>query len=274
MSMLKDVGGNAAKYKEDAEFAKTSWGKTELFPFFDDKINEKIGGGLAKEGTANLILTLGKSGIGKSVIAANIVVSALLQGKFVEYEVLEDSGGDTLVRLEKIAGKNKDILYSKKLILNAEKELNESYTQKDVMDRIRLCYEKGVDLVVIDHIQFMFEMTAGTNLANEWNRQRMFVRELNYLAKTYKKSLLLVSHVNKTSEKEGISLDLAAGSSAVPQIATKILYLSRNDEGHLQLHLLKSRYTANYWDPIPVKFDSSDFIIRYDGLRETKDLGL
>lgn len=244
-------------YKEDADKNEATFGKTPSFKFADDKINECLRGGLAKPNATNIILVYGATGIGKSLISLNICASAIREKKKFALILLEDDASEALIRLRKFVPEQE--IYKSPHVILGEKDIKVKFTRREALELFEdLIVNQSVDIIILDHIQFMFEATAESS-ENEWIRQRNFVQEINNLFKRYKKALVLVSHIKKG---EDFNLNSTTGSNALPQVATKALGIYRDKKGEMFLQMSKSRYTQPYFNDIPIKF--VNFELRYN----------
>lgn len=254
------VVDNYVNYITAAKKAEETFGRTPLYKFFDPKINELLGGGLAKPNATNIILVYGGTGVGKTLLTLNILASAIREKKRFGHILLEDDVEEIYNRFKRIVDKPSDIFKQYHALLGPEKT-KEQFTQQEALNYLEWWYrDLGIDIIVLDHIQFMFESSADGSQDNEWIRQRKFVQEINALVKKYKRTLVLVSHVKKGAD---MSLDSTTGSNAIPQVATKTLAIYRNATGQLCLKQDKTRYTKPYFDEIPIRFDNR-FRLQYD----------
>ena len=82
------------------------------------------------------------------------------------------------------------------------------------------------------------------------------MRKMNRTMKLNQKTLVLVSHVNKRSEKDSELLDMIIGSSSIVQAATKVIYLNKDVNNDLCMNLIKSRYTKRQDEPLTFEYDA------------------
>lgn len=223
-------------FRDSAGKLKQGFGKTDLISSGDVKFDEYLGGGIGRANNGyEIILIAGPSGMGKSTMALNFVPDALDKGMTVGLMVLEDQAEDVYNRIQMI---DPGAVESPNLMFMAEQK--DDYTLDDVFVALKLWFEV-CDMVILDHVQFLFEGTVTERQENEWNRQRIFMRKVNQLMKDCGKTLVIVSHVNKSGDKNG--LDKINGSSSIPQAATKVIMFYRDDSGKSLAHLLKTRFT-------------------------------
>lgn len=243
--------------RADIEKAKTSFGKTDLFQFKDKKVNEYLYGGFGSTTDFEIVVVAGKSNIGKSLFTQNMILTALRSKRRVAYICLEDSKRNTIARLEKMIPQ-KELLLADKLIFT-EEDTREIYTVDDALNFIEYLYEvENCELVVLDHLQFLIESIDRKELAklDDNNLQRYLMRKMNRTMKLNQKTLVLVSHVNKRSEKDSELLDMIIGSSSIVQAATKVIYLNKDVNNDLCMNLIKSRYTKRQDEPLTFEYDA------------------
>ena len=264
MKLGKKIDGYY-NYTAKADENESQFGITPESKFFDDKLNEIFCGGLSKPNATNIILIYGASGVGKSLFSLNVIASAIREHKKFAHILLEDDPEESLIRLRKIIPQ-KEIDVAPHILISGD-NISVQFTQEEALELINDLYENfNVDIIILDHIQFLFEATANGSQDNEWIRQRTFVQEINKVVKKYKKTIVLISHVKKGAD---MSLDSTTGSNSIPQVATKAIAIYRNEQKNLCLRQEKSRYTKPYFEEIPIKF--VNFRLMYDdGIDEQK----
>lgn len=257
MKLGKKIDGYY-NYAAKADKNESQFGITPEYKFFDEKLNEFFCGGLSKPNATNIILIYGSSGVGKSLFSLNVIASAIREKKKFAHILLEDDPEESLIRLRKIIPQ-KEIDVAPHILISGE-NLNVSFTQEEALELFEDLYKNfQVDIIILDHIQFLFEATANGSMDNEWVRQRTFVQEINRIVKKYKKTIVLISHIKKGAD---MSLDSTTGSNSIPQVATKAIAIYRNESRQLCLRQEKSRYTKPYFEEIPIKFEN--FRLCYD----------
>ena len=196
---------------------------------------------------------------GKSIIGLNVIASAMAQDKKVGIMILEDDPADAYNRLSFII--DKTIIDRSRHAIISDDQLHESFTLDDVCNHIEQWFlQEDYDIIILDHIQFLFESAVTEKQNEEWNRQRIFMRKLNKIMKKCGKTLIIVSHVNKSSDATGSNK--IQGSGSLAQAATKILELRVDSHGYKSLVMHKTRFTKFNNTPIPIRFDS--FKLTYD----------
>lgn len=232
-------------FYEEAQNMMSTWGITDLFKTGDKGLDTYLGGGYGRHDGYEVVLLYGPTGVGKSTVALNLIAPAIRQRKKVGLLVLEDDMADVSVRMSKIlsrqdyASMNND----KRVLCLPKTALAASWKLTDLLDYIEDWFTNAdVDLILLDHLQFAFEGAEMIKGENEYIAQRIFMQKLNQLMKRVKKTIILVSHVNKAVGARG--MDKIVGSGAIAQAATKVIEVAEDDiPDTIQLHLRKSRFT-------------------------------
>lgn len=241
--------------RKDVEKALLFTGKTDLYHFKEPRLNEFFYGGFGHQSAFTFYIVTGKTGASKSLFVQNMIAGIVEKGVRWGYLVLEDSRVDTLSRLERIIGKDK-LLHSNKII-ETEEDVEDLYTVNDALDHIEYLFDtENCEVVIIDHLQFLFESIDQDKKHDQMFTQRFLMRKINKIVKLRNKTLICVSHVNKGSEKDNSPLDLVIGSSSLVQAATNLIYI-KNDEDGIRVQMPKSRYTRR-------RMASEELHIQYD----------
>lgn len=232
------------QYKDQADLLRSTYGTTDLYSTSFNGLDQYLGGGYGRENGYEILTLFGRSGIGKSSVALNLVASPIKSGVKVGLLVLEDDMADVYLRLEKIMGAE-HIEQNPNIICLNQADLTKPWSLDSLLHQIEGWYtDLGVDLILLDHLQFAFEGATQLKGENEFNNQRVFIQKLNGLMKKVKKTIILISHVSKDSNKKGF--DKIVGSSGIAQGSTKIIEVDR-EENILSIEMHKSRFTkVNY----------------------------
>lgn len=270
MMITRPVAQSVENIRAEIDKAQTSFGRTDLFQFKDKKINDYLYGGFGSSTDFELITVAGKSNVGKSLFTQNMLLSAIRSKRRFAYICLEDSMKNTIARLERMIDPNVFRMADK--LIFTEEDVKEMYTIEDALDFIDYLYEvENVELVVLDHLQFLQESLDRRNLnVDDNNLARVLMRKMNRMMKLNQKTLVLVSHVNKRSEKETDPLDMILGSSAIVQASTKVIYLTKDENHELNMHLIKSRYTKRQDDPLIFEYDDKTLELRSKNYYKTE----
>jgi predicted ATP-dependent serine protease len=230
----------------EAQKLKATYGRTELYTTGDETLDGYLGGGFGRPDGYEIVLLYGPSGVGKSTIALNLMAPAMQACKKVGLLVLEDDMADVSVRLEQILKPEeyRAINHNNLVRCLPADALTNSWKLDDLLKYIESWFvDEGVELILLDHLQFAFESAESIKGENEYIAQRVFMQKLNQLMKRVKKTIILVSHVNKATGAKG--MDKIVGSGAIAQAATKVIEVTE-DKGEfmISLQLRKSRFTA------------------------------
>ena len=233
-------------FDEASDKLERSWGRTDLHSFGDADLDRYFGGGYGRKDNYEIILLFGDTGIGKSTFALNMLTAPLSKGANVGMLILEDDGADVNVKKRRLIGRDQ---------LRYEC-LQNHITPEDAVDGSKLWDLEGLlvliedwfknrklDIILLDHLQFAFESAVSIKGENEYAAQRVFVRKLNYLIRKYKKTVILVSHINKNSTAKGMGKII--GSGGIAGSATKVIEIRKDRDipGLMVATYHKSRFT-------------------------------
>ncbi len=237
---LRDFASEAIKLEK-------TWGKTNLYTTGDKMFDDYLGGGFGRQDGYEIVLLYGDTGIGKSTIALNFLKSPIEANKKVGLLVLEDDGADVFLRLRDILGTygmEKYIMHGDNVHFMPQEDLVKSWNLDDLLNLIESWFvERGLDVILLDHLQFAFEGAESIKGENEYASQRVFMQKLNQLMKRIKKTIILVSHINKNNQLKGMGK--IVGSGAIAQAGTKVIEVSEDDmDFGVRLYMRKSRFTA------------------------------
>lgn len=228
-----------------AQELKHSWGRTDLYSTGQQVLDDYFEGGFGRKDGYEIVLLYGPTGVGKSTVALNFMAPAIRSGVKTGMLVLEDDMADVSNRLSQILSPSeyKAINENQTVRCLPEDELTKSWTLDDLLGYIEDWFESGIELILLDHLQFAFENAEAVKGENEYIAQRVFMRKLNFLMKRVKKTIILVSHVNKQAGAKG--MNQIVGSGAIAQAATKVISVSeeKGSSDTIHLDLLKSRFT-------------------------------
>lgn len=231
-------------FAEAAAEAEKSWGRTDLYQTGHRKLDIYLSGGFGRRGGYEIVLMFGATGVGKSTVALNFMANPIRQGKQVGLLVLEDAMPDVSNRLKHILG---DTDYTKMNRANnvrclPDDALTRSWNLSDLLIYIQQWFDEGVELILLDHLQFAFENAELNKGENEYTAQRVFMRELNQIIKSNNKTIILISHVNKNNGSKG--MDKIVGSGSLAQAATKVIEISEGDvPDSVHIDIKKTRFT-------------------------------
>lgn len=239
------------------------WGKTDLYSTGDSIIDEYLGnsifGGYGRKDGYEIITIFGDTGMNKSTLATSFILDPASKGTQVAYFALEDDPKDVVKRImiqckmdeEKVKKITNNILFMPE---------NDGYTLETMAQAIEKIFSIA-DIVVIDPLQFIFEASVTERGETEFNRQRLFMRQMNNIMKHTNKTLIIVSHTGKGGGKDARSgVDRIIGSSAVAQVSTKVIEINRHEDGLQGIRLWKTRFTPYRYVGMQVKLE--DMVVK------------
>lgn len=248
---LRDFAEEAAKLRQ-------TWGRTDLFLASNragrgreggPNFNRYLGGGYGRRDGYEIVLLYGDTGVGKSTVGLNFLQDPIEKGKRVGLLVLEDAGADVFIRLSNILGAEgtkKYIMGGDSIHFMPQEDLVKSWNLDDLLNLIEEWFvDRKIDVIFLDHLQFAFEGAESIKGENEYISQRIFMQKLNQLMKKLEKTIILISHVNKSVGAKGMSK--IVGSGSIAQAATKVIEVEEDADmgtGALKIWYRKSRFTA------------------------------
>ena len=221
-------------YTKEADSMDGSWGITDRYPTDIPGLNDYLGGGIGKDNSFEIVVLHGSSGVGKSTVAMEMLRKSVKDGVPQAWMILEDSLPDVNARFRRMFPSkeegDKAISQEVELNINGAKTkianpmllstqmLDSGYTLDDIKERL----DWGVQLFLLDHLQFTFDAAKGL-IDNE--AQRTFLQDIAQLFKKYKATLVAVSHRNKNRFNQGN--EQIYGTGAIEQVATKVISIDR-----------------------------------------------
>lgn len=252
ISLLRD-------YAAEAALLKDTYGKTELFSTGAAGLDAYLGGGFGRPHGYEIVLLFGPTKIGKSFIGLNFLRAAVESGRKVGIMALEDDGPDVYTRFTDIIGEEATAAYVSKgetVFMIPEEDTRRSWKLDELLTTIEEWYtDLGIDLILLDHLQFAFENAEAIKGENEYIQQRVFMQRLNHLMKRMKKTIILVSHINKDTKARGVYK--IVGSGGIAAAATKIIEVAKDDEGFMSLQEHGARFVATPPGPCPVELNGT-----------------
>ena len=125
------------------------------------------------------------------------------------------------------------------------------------------CAEPEGDVVTWLTAEYLYWKPVTEKGEAEFNRQRLFMREMNHLMKKTNKVLILVSHTNKSGGKDAPGMSHIIGSSAIAQVSTKVIEIGISKDGTRFIHMWKSRFSPHRRDDLAVKLNAD---MRFEAL--------
>lgn len=246
----------ARDFKDEAEKLRANFGLTNRFSTGAPGLDEYLGGGFGRPDGYEIVVLFGQTKIGKSTVALNFVADAIRKGKRVGVMNLEDDGPDVFLRLSRIVGKEateQKILQGDTVHLMAPDASMQAWKLPELIELIEDWFMvRNLDLILLDHLTFAFD-NAEFGKEGEYQAQRAFMRQLNAMIRRVKKTIILVSHVNKSANSKGVNQ--IVGSGGIAAAGTKLLELYK-DGGVLHLQEHGSRFTYTPDDPHQIMLDN------------------
>lgn len=248
------------------------WGRTDLYSTGDPVIDEYLGcgvvGGYGRKDNYEIITIFGDTGMNKSTFATSMILDPAKKGVRIGYFALEDDPLDVARRIYIQCEKNEQ--EAQKIIQSLWfLPENAGYTLSQMAELVKETF-KVCDIVVIDPIQFIFEASVEESGQTEFNRQRLFMREMNTIMKSIGKTLILVSHTSKSGGRNGAQgLDRIIGSSSIAQVSTKVIEINRKD-GIPGIRLWKTRFTPFRHSGIAIALKDMRVVYKYHPVSPTE----
>lgn len=269
---VKNLGMIPLWTREDRaiERAQKNGGRTDLYSFGDAIIDDYCGGGYGRKDGYELICLYGGTGMNKSTFASQMVLSPASRGKKVAYLALEDEIEDVINRMRAQVFQTQGMksqsvweIIRKNIDFFPE---NSGYSLRSMVETIDKLFNT-YDVVLIDPVQFIFELSTVERGESEFNRQRVFLNELKAVLSKHEKTLIFVSHVNKSAysaiKGENVMGEIQ-GAGQLSQIASKVIRIYRDKDGVRTIDLPKSRFTKDRKTPLVVNLNVNTMRIGFD----------
>lgn len=262
-------------YTAEADKLGDKWNITDKYSSGMPLLDKYMGGGFGQDGMFELVVVYGAPGSGKSTLAMQLVKDSLVKGVPQAWIVLEDSMVSVNVRFRHMFNSDEEArrIIKQKVKINiggAEQEVtnpivmsnemveSNNYTLGDILDWIEMYFKAGVEIVLLDHLQYAVDGADRSYGDSEFDLQSDFAKELATVAKRYNKVIIAVTHTNKGN---GAGDTKIYGSKKIEGAATKTLEISRipmNGEAknnrsdnflmepdYVKIQMNKSRYTED-----------------------------
>lgn len=255
------------QYEEEGEIAFRTPRITNEHSTGDPLIDEYLGGGYGRPNAYEIVMVFGDTGVNKSTFTTQMILNPAINGKRVAMFALEDDVVDVYSRIRRQSAVFGNSKFDDPLALMRQVSKNimvapdsDGYTLEAMATEIEGLFRMGTDIVVVDPLQFVFEASVVEKTETEFNRQRLFMRQINNMMKRVSretkksKTIILVSHTNKG--RYDSPLDNIMGSGANKQVPTKIIQVYRDEIGRKFIRLHKTRFTQHRFGPHPVELDT------------------
>ena len=230
-------------YAEEARLRKDNFGKTNKHSTGLYGLDAYLGHGYGNRDGYEIITVFGETGVGKSTFALNMIAYEMVNGTKTGLMILEDDMPDVYNRIQSIVGERgmKDIKKNKNVDIIPQEMLENLWTFSMILSWIDdKVTERGIELFLIDHINFVFDNADIENPKKEMAEQRKFMRDLQLLCRKRKITVILISHTAK-GESQGMAK--VYGTTAIIQVSTKVIGVKPGDGQQLIVQLYKTRFT-------------------------------
>lgn len=230
-------------YKDEAQKRKATFGKTDKYKTGFPGLDRYLGDGYGNRHGYEIITVFGETGVGKSMFALNMVGHEMAAGTKVGLLVLEDDMPDVYNRVEQIVGiaGMDSIEAARNVDVFPAESLEKPWTFGDILKWLQdKREERGIELFLVDHINFIFDNATLATGSKELSEQRLFMRNLNFLCRKLKLTVILVSHTSK-GDQEGMAK--VYGTTAITQVSTKVIGVKMGEGADFIISLYKSRFT-------------------------------
>lgn len=228
-------------------------GRTDVFPTGIDYIDEYLEGGYGKRGDFEIVVIMGEVKQGKSTFAMNLLAGPIKAGKTVGMFMFEEKYETIKAKMKKIVGE--EYIEGNNKIFTHNTEQDHLWTLLNLADVIEQWFTK-CDVILVDHLQAIFESAAVLKGDDQWNVQKVFmnrIRRIMAKKENESKAIILVSHISKNAQAKGANK--IQGTHGINEYATKVLEVSRTQSGS-SLKQWHSRHNtesekddiAIYWD--------------------------
>lgn len=230
-------------YEKEADLRRETFGKTEKYTTGFPNFDKYLGFGFGNRHGYEIVTIFGDPGVGKSTFSLNIIAAEMVKGTKVGLMILEDDMPDVYNRLRQIIFESGMMALKKNKNVDVipQHMLEEAWTFEQILKWIEdKNEERGIELFLIDHINFIFDNAELENPNKELAEQRKFMRKLNFMCRKRKLTVILVSHTAK-GNAEGMGK--VYGTTAITQVSTKVLGLKQGESSQFVVNMYKSRFT-------------------------------
>lgn len=214
--------------REQALKVNKSYGRTDRYRTGLPELDNYLFGGYGRNGNYEIVVVHGNYKVGKSTIGINMLRGAIEDGVKVGMFVLEDDLETTAYRMAMAIQDPK--MVSQRIhdgtvrFLPRKKNGRNRWTLDDMLAEIEKWFTEpqyGVDIIFLDHIQFMFDNAENNHDYGQWAAQNTFMHDLNDLMDRVRKTIIIISQENREGN--------IAGSIGIPRAASKLIGIGRID---------------------------------------------
>jgi len=208
--------------REGALRAKETYGRTDRHSTGIKSLDDYLYGGFGRTDNWEVFVIHGAYKVGKSTIGLNMLRGAIEDGTKVGLFILEDDLDTTAYRLA-LAMDDPEML-DKRLndgtvrFLPRKKKGRNRWSLEEMLQELEKWFTDpvyGVEIIFLDHLQFMFDNAETNHDYGQWAAQNTFMHDLNDLMDRVKKTIVIISQENRDKQ--------IAGSIGVPRAATKMV---------------------------------------------------
>lgn len=238
----------ANSYIAEAEKRRATYGVTDRYSTGDIVIDAYLGGGYGRRfedgGAYEIITIFGETGSYKSTLATTLIVNPVIKGENVCYFALEDDQADVVNRFYFMTGIEPP---ANLMFLPDQRGYSLDQMKEAMLDIFTIA-----DIIVVDPISFIFQNSVLDGREEQFQRQEVFMNNVNDIMKICNKTIILTSHVNKGA---GEGMDKILGSSAIQNVSTKVMQIGRDKNEQPFVRLYKNRFARHRTTPLSVKVE-------------------
>lgn len=230
-------------FEKEADQRRSTFGRTDKHSTGFPGLDEYMGQGFGNQHGYEIITVFGESGIGKSSFVLNMISHELQIGTKTGLLILEDDIPDVYNRVRLIVGDGgmRMIKSNKNLEIFPSEVLDGEWSASTILQWIKDKHDdRGIELFVLDHINFVFDNEEHGKGEDRLAHQRKFMMVMNSMVKKLKITVIIVSH---TAKAEAGGMNKIYGTTAIKQVSTKVLGIEISEIGDLIVNMYKSRFT-------------------------------
>lgn len=212
--------------REDALRARSTYGVTNRYRTGNSELDRYLFGGFGRTGNYEIMVLHGNYKVGKSTVGINMLRGAIEDGVKIGMFVLEDDLDTTAYRMAMAIDDPKmvheRINDNTVRFLPRKKGGRNRWALSDMLAEIEKWFtdpKYGVEIIFLDHIQFMFDNAENNHDYGQWAAQNTFMHDLNDLMDRVRKTIIIISQENREGN--------IAGSIGIPRAASKLIRVSR-----------------------------------------------
>lgn len=229
-------------------------GRTDVFQVGVDYVDEYLEGGYGKRGDFEIVVVMGEVKQGKSTFAMNMLAGPIKAGKTVGMFMFEEKYEAIKAKMKKIVGP--EYIEGNDKIFTHNADQDHLWTLLNLVDVIEQWFTV-CDVILVDHLQAVFESAAVLRGDDQWNVQKVFMNRLRRIMakkENESKAIILISHISKNAQAKGANK--IQGTHGINEYATKVLEVIKDSENNSSLKQWFSRHnTESEKEAIPIFWD-------------------